>query len=822
MQLPIYDALPELLQAMRAHTRVVLEAPPGAGKTTVVPLALLDQDWLAGKAILLLEPRRIAARSAANYMAKSLGEAAGETVGYRIRFENKISKATRIEVITEGILTRLIQDDPMLEKIGCIIFDEFHERHLHSDLALALALDVQSGLRDDLRILVMSATLDGERLSDWLAAVRVRSEGRAYPVDIQYAPAPREEPIEVTLGRAIRPAIAAHPGDVLVFLPGRGEIDRCAKSLANLPTDCEVHALHGELSVDAQAQAMRPADPGLRKIVLATNVAESSVTLPGVRIVIDSGLAREPEFDPNTGFSTLQLVQISKASATQRAGRAGRVAPGLAIRLWSESKRMELQTRAEILKADLAPLALDLAAWGSSALQFLDPPPPATLNQARELLQGLGAIDSAWQITANGKRMLQTGAHPRLANLLTHAKTPSERALACDLLALMEARDPFKGSERFREDWLSRWQALDAFRQHRPHGADSRALAAIDQTAKQWRRRLQVDGHATVAHSTSIGNLLLHAFTDRVAKRRADGLTRYAMSSGRGGELSNDSPLRGEPWLIASEIDGLGADARIRRAAPFDPDLLQQHYAEWFFVGTEQKFDVEDRAVKARKVERFDALVLSEKQEAVKDAALELAHGVAQLGLAVLPWSEGLQQWRMRAMQVRAWMPELAIADLSDDALTASITQWLTPFLQGKSRLTHIQNDDLREALRALLDRSQLQAIETHAPKSITVPSGMTRDIEYQADGPPILAVKLQELFGLAQTPRIAGGRVALMLHLLSPGGKPVQVTQDLKNFWDQTYAEVKKEMKGRYPKHPWPDDPWNAPATHRAKPRGT
>jgi ATP-dependent helicase HrpB len=820
--LPIHEALPRLMAALASASRVVLEAPPGAGKTTVVPLALLAQPWLAGKKILLLEPRRIAARSAALFMAATLGEPIAATVGYRIRFENQVSAKTRIEVITEGILTRLLQADPALEEVGCVIFDEFHERHLHSDLALALCLDAQAVLRPDLRILVMSATLDGERLSAFLQATRISSAGRSFPVELSYLPPPREEAIELTVARGVREALARVDGDILVFLPGRREIERSAAALNDLPAHIELHPLHGELSVDAQAAAIRAAAPGMRKVVLATNVAESSLTLPGVRAVVDSGLAREPKFDPNSGFSTLTEVWISQASATQRAGRAGRVAPGIAIRLWSESRRLECNTRAEILKADLAPLALELAAWGSSELRFLDAPPAAVLAQARQLLQSLGALDASGALTPNGKRCMQLGTHPRLANMLVRANGVA-LSLACDLIALLEARDVFKGSERFREDWQARWQALSAYRARRPHGADARALAAIDHASKQWAKRVRANEMPASISAHALGDVLLHAFPDRVAKVRQDAPTRFGLSNGRGGEISADSPLRGERWLIVSELDGVNADARIRRAAPFDEALLETHYSARLSRTLEQKFDSSDGAVKARLVERFDQLLLSDKVVPPKDASDALCAGIKSLGLSCLPWSENQQQWLKRAQNLRAWLPEESkFPDLSDASLLENLALWLGPYLQGKSRLSHINSEILGQALTAQLSFAEQQQLDAQAPKSLTVPSGMTRAISYDDPAGPVLAVKLQELFGLPETPRIAQGRMPLTLHLLSPGGKPVQVTKDLKSFWNNTYAEVKKELKGRYPRHPWPDDPWNALATHRAKPRGT
>ena len=844
-KLPIHVALPELVTALSACNRVVLEAPPGAGKTTAVPLALLSEGWLAGKKILMLEPRRIAARSAAHYMAAQLGEPVGQTVGYRIRFEAKVSAATKIEVLTEGILARMLQDDPELAEVGLVIFDEFHERHLHSDLALALTLDVQAVLRPDLRILIMSATLDGERLTQWLAqdadCKNVRSEGRAYPVSIRYLPPPREEPIAHSLLRALRQVLPESEGDVLVFLPGRAEIMQCERAVLSLSDEfanLSPIALHGELSIEAQTIALAPASKGQRKIVLATNVAESSLTLPGVRVVIDSGLAREPKFDANRGFASLTEVWVSNASATQRAGRAGRVAPGSAVRMYAQTRRLDPQVRPEITRADLAPLALALYGWGASSNEFLqrnflDAPPPGSYNQALDLLQTLGALESdkrgaassestLKKITAHGKAMLSTGAHPRLANLLIRAEA-SSKALACDVLTLIEARDPLKGTERFSEAFATRWNTLAAWRARRPHGGDFAALSSIDQAARQWRKRLSVrDEPPLQTEPHKLGELLLHAFVDRVAKSRPDAAMRYTRTDGGGAVLSHDSPMLGEPWLVLSEIDGLGADARIRKAAPLRLDALARLYPDRFIKERVQRFDPDSRGVVAKEIERFGAIILSERSVPAKDASAQLIEGIRLLGIAALPWSDSLLNLRARVNYLRTWMPELALPDCSDAALLASLENWLAPFLDGITKLSQLQNDALSNALRAQLSYAQSQALDQHAPDRLVVPSGIERQIVYQLEGPPILAVKLQELFGLSETPTIAAGRVRVMLHLLSPGGKPVQVTQDLKNFWNTTYAEVKKEMKGRYPRHPWPDDPWTAIATHRAKPRGT
>ncbi len=731
-------------------------------------------------------------------------------------------------MVTEGILTRMLQDDPLLEGVGALLFDEFHERHLAGDLGLALALDVQAGLREDLRIVLMSATLDGERLAAFLDAPRLSSAGRSFPVDIAHFPARRDEALEPQARRAIEQALAMHPGDVLVFLPGQREIARVGAALANAGVDAEVLALHGELPVEQQSRVLQPARDGRRRVVLATNVAESSVTLPGVRVVIDAGLAREPRFDPNSGFSRLDVVAISQASADQRAGRAGRVADGWAYRLWPSSQRLEPQRRPELAQVELASLALELAAWGSDALRFVDPPPPGALAAARDLLQRLDALDASRAITPRGRRMLALGTHPRLAAMLLASDDPVRLALACDLAALVEARDPL----RSRSDALGeRWQALAAFRAGRV-GADGNrsALAAIDASARQWRRRLRCDAAPPAnAPTHELGDLLAHAFPDRIGKQHAQDPTRYPLANGRMARLFDDSALHGEPWLVASELRFEAKDALLLRAAPVDEAYLRKAFAAHFHEGDEVRWDPQRRALVSERIARFDGIVLSAKPAGRVDPALAaraLTAAVRELGLAALPWSEAVSQWRVREQCLRKWMPELALPDLSDAALLASLEDWLTPAFAGKTRLDALAEAGLGEALKSRVDWNLRQRIDQLAPNRIVVPSGMERRIEYALDAQgapasPVLAVKLQELFGLAESPRVADGRMPMTIHLLSPAGRPLQITQDLRGFWERTYPEVRKEMKGRYPRHPWPDDPWNAPATHRAKPRG-
>jgi ATP-dependent helicase HrpB len=834
---PIAELLPEIRRTLDLRTRLVLEAPPGAGKTTQVPLALLDADWLHGRKIVMLEPRRVAARAAAQFMARQLGEMVGETVGYRIRFENKISAKTRIEVVTEGILTRMLQDDPMLEGVGAIVFDEFHERHLAGDLGLALALDVQAGLREELRLVVMSATLDGEKLAAFLDAPRLSSAGRSYPVLITHYPSRRDEAIEHQTKRAIEHALTAHPGDVLVFLPGQREIGKVQTLISHALDEMriEILELHGELPVEQQSRVLQPSQDGRRRVVLATNVAESSVTLPGVRVVIDSGLAREPRYDPNSGFSRLDVVNIAQSSADQRGGRAGRVADGWAYRLWPESQRLEPQRRPEIARVELASLALELAAWGSDALRFVDAPPSGAMAAARELLQRLGALDTGSAITALGRKMLAIGTHPRLAAMLLSAANDAETALACDLAALLEARDPLRATPgQGRSDALAaRWQALAAHRQGRtPPEAVRTSLQALDAAATQWRRRLRCSAKppaSVPAHA--LGDLLAHAFPDRIGYRHGSDLRRYPLANGRMAQLFDDSAMIGEPWIVACDLRFEAKDAKVLRAAPVDEMRLRRDFAARFSDRDEVRWDEVRRALVAERVQRFDGIVLDTRPAGRVDpaqAAQALTDAVRMLGIDALPWRESLVQWRARVRCLHAWMPELSLPDLSDDALVANLDAWLKPAFAGKTRLDALSEDALGEALKAGIDWSLRQRIDALAPTRIVVPSGMERSIEYAYDDatdapqPPVLAVKLQELFGLADTPRIADGRVPLTLHLLSPGGRPLQITQDLRSFWERTYPEVKKEMKGRYPKHPWPEDPWSATATHRAKPRGT
>lgn len=829
--LPIEPLLPQLLERLETGNRLVLEAPPGAGKTTRVPLALLDAGWLADRRLIMLEPRRVAARAAAGHMAGQLGEEVGATVGYRVRHESRVSSATRIEVVTEGIATRLLQDDPALDGIGALLFDEFHERHLHSDLALALALDVQASLRPDLRLLVMSATLDGDRLAAFLEAPRLRSEGRAHPVRITHPPLRPAENAVDAVPRILDQALREGEGDVLVFLPGRGEIARITARLQRHPpaVAVQVLSLHGEMDLARQSAVLSPDPDGRRRVVLATNVAESSLTLPGVRAVIDTGLAREPRLDAHSGFSRLVTVNVSAASAAQRAGRAGRLGPGRCYRLWPESLRLEPQTRPEIAQVDLAGLCLELAAWGASDLPFLDPPPPGHLAQARQTLQALAALDGDGTVTALGRRMLGFGCHPRLAAMMLPAGRDQGRdtfqagdhALAADLAALLDGRDPLQG-EAARDDRIeSRWRQLAAFRRDGRASADARreVLAALRQQAGHWHRRLGGGPVPDSIDSHRLGNLLLAAWPDRIARRQSG--DRYTLANGRGARLAPDSALRGQPWLVIAQLRYDPRDSLIQLAAPFDPGQLQQRFPQHFHTAEQARFDPDTQSVAVFREQRFMDLVLERQRLAQVDPAQRLAgllDGLRQLGLAALPWTPALEQWLARVRCLGQWCPEPALPDFSDSALLASLEHWLAPFLAGKPRLSALTAGDLANALQARLDYGQQQALAQLAPASLAVPSGRQLRLHYEPGQAPVLPVKLQEMFGSTDTPTVAGGKVPVLLHLLSPAQRPIQVTADLAGFWQRTYPEVKKELKGRYPRHPWPDDPWSAQPDHRTK----
>ncbi|HRZ05769.1 MAG TPA: ATP-dependent helicase HrpB [Candidatus Competibacteraceae bacterium] len=833
--LPIEPALPDLRAALRHSTALVLQAPPGAGKTTRVPLALLNELWLAGRSILLLEPRRLAARAAAARMADLLGEPVGATVGYHIRFDRQISHQTRIEVLTEGLLTRRLQRDPALDGVGLVIFDEFHERSLHADLALALCLDSQRGLRTDLRLLVMSATLNGAAVAQLLGdASIIATDGRTHPVIQHYLPHDPEGLDLNVVVRTVLTALAEHIGDLLVFLPGSGEIRQVQRRLETQPA-CDGLALiplYGDLPGEVQQRAIQPDPEGRRKIVLTTPIAETSLTIEGVSVVVDAGWTRVPRFDPGSGLTRLETIRISADAAEQRAGRAGRLGPGICYRLWSTAthRRLRPQRIPEILEADLVPLALELAQWGvadPTTLAWLDPPPSGALAQARTLLTDLEALDDQDRITPTGQDLAELPTHPRLAHLLRCGAALGQGALSADLAALLEERDLLRGEHAFGSDITTRLEALQAFRRDGREGArrwqaDPAACARVDQVARRWRQRLKAAAAPEIMpDSTLVGRLLALAYPDRVARRRENSADRYQLANGRGARLTTGDPLMNRDWLAVAHLDAGASEGRIWLAAPVDPADLAMHLASRVRTVTAVFWDERQAAVIARREQRLGALALSSapltdvKPDVWCQAMLT---GVRQLGLHSLSWTPELQDWRARVLSLRCWFPNEDWPDLSDAWLAEHLAEWLGPWLEGITRREHLSRLDLAAVLHGLLNHRQQAQLNELTPTHLSVPSGSRIRLRYLPGESPVLAVKLQELFGLADTPRIAGGRIPVILHLLSPAQRPIQVTQDLRGFWERTYAGVKKELKGRYPKHPWPDDPWTAVPTRRAR----
>lgn len=816
--LPIDAVLDELASSLADSPACVLEAPPGAGKSTRVPLALFEQPWLQGESILMLEPRRLAARAVASRMSATLGEAVGGTVGYRVRLESKVSKATRVEVVTEGILTRRLQSDPELSGVGLVIFDEFHERSLDADLGLALCLEAQGALRPDLKILVMSATLDGERVAKLLGgAPVVRSEGRMYPVDIRYLDRPLKDRFEDEMARLIRKAMSDETeGDGLAFLPGEAEIKRVGERLEGLRAD--VLPLYGALPIEAQDRALAPSPPGRRKLVLSTTIAETSLTIEGVRIVIDGGLKRALRFDPASGMARLDTVRVSKASAEQRKGRAGRLGPGVCYRLWPEPEDRALAAfdAPEILEADLAPLALALAEWGVDdplSLAWLDPPPKAAYQQAVALLQSLEALDDQGRITDQGKKMARLPLHPRLAHMIGRGQEMGEGATACLLAALLGERDILSGGRD--ADLRLRLDLVGDRRQTPPPGFHLRKGAAqrVRESAKQLRRSAGIEEGGI--DSQACGVLAALAYPDRIAQRRG-GRGLYRLSGGRGGKLDENDPLAGDDFLAVAHLDGAGADGRIFLAAPlslseieglFAAELQERAFVEW---------DGREEAVKARRQRRLGALVLSDKPMQNADPALvqaAMADGLRKLGLQALPWTKETERYLARARFVKKHREDWP--DLSDDALLTA----LTPYLAVMTRRGDLAKLDLMAALKALIPWERQKQLDHLLPERIEAPSGNSHAIDYSEEA-PVLALKLQEMFGAEDGPRILDGQIAVTLHLLSPAGRPLAVTQDLKSFWANAYPSVKSEMRGRYPRHPWPDDPLAAPPTARTKKR--
>ncbi len=834
--LPINTVLPKIGAALASEGRVIVSAPPGSGKTTVLPLELIRKPWLQGRKIIVLQPRRLAVRAAAGRMSDILGEAVGGTVGYQVRLDRRISEQTKIEVVTEGILTRRIQHDPELSDIGLIVFDEFHERTLHADLALALTLDVRDNLRDDLRLLIMSATLDVQKVSDLLGgAPVVEGQGRSYPVDVRYLAKEPRDGVSRAAARAVMVALKEQQGDMLVFLPGAREIrDTAAIISQHLGAESPlIYMLHGSANRQLQDRAIRPDPNGRRKVVLSTSIAETSLTIEGVSTVVDGGWSRLPSFDPNNGLTRLNTVRLSLASATQRMGRAGRLGPGVCYRLWTRAVQARLQptTSPEILEADLAGMMLEIAQWGVSnprQLRWIDPPPGGAVSQAQQLLVSLCALSEAGRITATGRRMLNSGLQPRLAHMLVMAGELGVEALGADLAALIAERDVFRrGIEnRASVDIEERLALLERLRTQ-----GETAVAALEGDVEACRRVLKLStrlcktGKRTVnrlGDRVTPGLLLALAYPDRIAKRRSKNTSRYLLVKGRGVRLPDGDPLTAREYLVAVELDAGQKEGLIYRGCGVDlEDIRKSPLKRGIKITSEVEWDSGSRSVVAKEEERMGNLILASRSISNPDRSRVLSallEGIRSLGLESLPWSKNARDWQARVLCLRLWQPNAGWPDVSLSALSGDLDHWLAPWLEGITRYQQLQQLNLGEIVKNRLDWSQQQLIAELAPTHLSLPSGSRRKLDYRPGGIPILAVRIQEMFGCRETPSVCAGQVRVKLHLLSPAGRPVQITRDLMGFWERTYTEIRKELKGRYPKHYWPENPLTAEATKGIK----
>ncbi len=815
--LPIDALLPKLLERLRVCTTVLLQAPPGAGKTTRVPPALFDADWRGGRRILVLEPRRLAARAAARFMARERGEEVGATVGFRTRLESRASRETRIEVVTEGILTRMLQADPALVDYAAVVFDEFHERSLNADLGLALVRETQQALREDLRVVVMSATLDTAPLAKLLDDAPVlSSEGRSHPVAVRYRPIRPEQRLDPAVASSVRGALAEQTGSVLVFLPGIAEIRRVSDRLGEPGDDVDVRPLHGSLPPAEQDAAIAPAPAGRRKVVLSTAIAETSLTIEGVRVVVDAGLARRARFDPGSGMTRLVTGRVSRAAAEQRAGRAGRLEPGVAYRLWSEAehKRLPAFTPPEILEADLAPLVLELAGWGTrdpGDLAWLDAPPPAHWAQASDLLRWLDAVDQHGAITALGRDMLSAGLHPRLARMWILGRRNGYAGTAARLAALLGERDilgPDAGA-----DLTDR---LDALAGEQGPGVRRGALHAVRKLARR------LSGSEADRSRADPGALLAQAFPDRVARRRSGGSARYQLANGRGAWLPDDDPLAASEWLVAAELDGRARESRIFRAAGIDRRGLENALGEHIADHDITEWDNRRGTVVVRHQRRLGALVLEQREgdaPTAEQRAAGLVEAARRKGLDALNWTDAARGLTARVEFLRRQDPD-AWPAFDETSLTRKLSGWLAPFLAGLTHWREVEKLDLVPALEHRLGHARKRELDRMAPTRIEIPTGQAMRLDYGAESGPVLAVKLQAVFGWSETPRVTDGQVPIVLHLLDPAGRPLAVTSDLASFWENAYPEVARQMRGRYPKHPWPDNPLSARPTMRTKPK--
>ncbi|MCG9910228.1 MAG: ATP-dependent helicase HrpB [Flavobacteriales bacterium] len=819
IDLPIISCIPEIKKELNAGNTLLVQAAPGAGKSTVLPLALLHESWLEGKKILMLEPRRLAAKSIAARLADLIQESTGETVGYRIRFESRISSQTRLEVLTEGILTRKLQHDNALQDVGLVIFDEFHERSIHADLALALCREIQQVLRPDLRILVMSATLNSTELSGLLKAPVIQSEGRQYPVEIRYAPSPTDWLfLTESVTKTVSEALQAQTGDVLVFLPGEGEIKRCAEKLELLFPNVSIHPLYGKLNFSEQQRAILPHPQGKRKIVLATSIAETSLTIEGIRIVVDSGFMRSSRFDAKTGLTRLETTRVSKDSADQRAGRAGRLSAGVCYRLWTSADHSRLAEHRipEIMEADLTPLCLDLAVWGVTdinGMAWLNTPPARALQYAHETLKQLGALDEDGKITPHGKEIHRLACHPRIAHMLIMAQKENSAALATDIAALLEEKDPMPDSGA---DVNIR---LEALRRAREYGKTGGRFSRIEQVAESYRKLLSISMENTSFDPFTTGLLLAYAFPERIASARAGNNSRFQLANGQYATLPNTDDLAHEPWLSVAHVDSREGLGKIFLASPLNPKDLRHLVKEKENIS----WDNQKGGLVCSKDLLIGSIVLQSTPISNPDKKLIykiLISSVKTEGRSLLNFDEDMTQLQNRIESLSIWNADEAWPDVKTETLLVHPEEWLGPYIESVKRVDDFKKINLSEALLHHLPYEKQILLNELAPARIKVPSGSSLSLQYFADGSaPVLAVRLQEVFGMAETPRLNAGKTGIILHLLSPGYKPVQVTSDLRSFWNNTYFEVKKELKRRYPKHAWPEDPWTAAAVAKGRP---
>lgn len=818
IKLPIMEIVPQLREQLRTHASIIVGSPPGAGKSTIVPLALLDEPWLENRKIIMLEPRRLAASTIARRMASLLGEEAGETVGYRVRFENQTSARTRIEVVTEGILTRMLHLDNALEDVGAVIFDEFHERRLHTDLSMALCRDSQQVLRPDLRILIMSATLDTDPLARLLGAPVVQSQGRQYPVTVIHTDDAPPEDLATGCARTILRAAREQPGDILAFLPGEAEIRACEQLLLTYPVGAAIHPLYGQLSLAAQHAAIQPDRAGNRKIVLATSIAETSLTIEGINIVVDSGYTRTQMYDPPSGLSRLKTVRISLDAADQRAGRAGRLGPGVCYRMWSKAteQRMAAYRAPEIGQADLTPLVLDTAKWGLqdvTQLEWLTPPPAGSIAQANHLLHTIGALSNG-KITPHGHAIHALPCHPRIAHMLLESKTIGRPGLATDIAALLEERDPLG-----REAGIDINLRIEAMRRHRTNHKQGKRFDNLEKIAHSYRRLLKCDVDNSIIDAHTTGLLLTYAYPERIAKARNDGRSTFQLANGKRASAPEGDDLAHETWLAIASLDARDGLGKIFLASTVDPSDLTP-----LASSTERiLWDSKNGGITATRDLRIGQITVQSaplpqpSDEAVMPV---LYDAIRTAGAQLLTFSDAVTQWQNRILSLRQWHPEQTWPDVSTASLLASPETWLAPYLQGIRKSEALQKLDLFNILSHSISYDQQQALAQLAPPALPVPSGSTVKLQYSPAGePPVLAVRLQEVFGLLDTPRINDGQTPVVMHLLSPSFKPVQVTADLRSFWQTTYFEVRKELKRRYPKHAWPEDPLQATAV-RGVPR--